>query len=212
MISRASSPENPLVISVSLPVRSTMIRSGSPAFVIADLNPSAIERTDTKTITTPAMPMMATIGGAGPLADRAQVDAGDGNDLGQHRSAPAQRVNDFEAARLQRRHHAGHQAEHQHQHDAEHDVLRREVEDREQAAGWIALRDDQPGQRQTRASRRAPLPASTREAPSPRTLRSLNPRVFRIASSLVRSRIDCAIALPATNRMKSDHHRGNRRS
>ena len=32
---------------------------------------------------------------------------------------------------------------------------------------------------------------------------SLNPSVFSTASSLVRSRIDCAMALPATNRMKN---------
>jgi hypothetical protein len=60
-ISFASSPESPLVISVSLPDRNTSTRSGSPAPVIAALNPSAIDNTAVKTMTTPAMPMIATV-------------------------------------------------------------------------------------------------------------------------------------------------------
>ena len=60
-ISFASSPDSPLVISVSLPDRMTITRSGSPAPVIAALNPSAIDSTAVKTMTTPAMPMIATV-------------------------------------------------------------------------------------------------------------------------------------------------------
>src|SRR5678816_2099510 len=50
----------PLVSSVSAPVRRMRARSGEPDPVIAAANPAAIESTETKTMTTPAMPIMAT--------------------------------------------------------------------------------------------------------------------------------------------------------
>jgi hypothetical protein len=60
-MSLTSSPENPLVISVSLPWRRTMTVCGSPVPLIAARKPSAIDSTAVKTMTTPAMPITATI-------------------------------------------------------------------------------------------------------------------------------------------------------
>jgi hypothetical protein len=60
VMSRASSPENPLVISVSLPARITITVRGSPVPCIAARNPSAIESTAVNTMTTPPIPMIAT--------------------------------------------------------------------------------------------------------------------------------------------------------
>ena len=57
---RASSPEKPLVISVSLPDRMTITVRGSPLPCIAARNPSAIDSTAQNTMTTPPIPMMAT--------------------------------------------------------------------------------------------------------------------------------------------------------
>src|SRR5439155_15753916 len=56
----ASVPSIPLVISVSEPSRMTSARPGEPAPIIAPANPAEIDSTDTKTTTTPAIPIMAT--------------------------------------------------------------------------------------------------------------------------------------------------------
>jgi hypothetical protein len=45
---------------VSAPLRMTSARSGDPDPCMAAEKPAAIDSTDTKTTTTPAMPMMAT--------------------------------------------------------------------------------------------------------------------------------------------------------
>ena len=78
------SPLRPLVISVSLPARITIT-----VLRIADrghraLKPSPIDSTPRNTMTTPAMPMIGDGRRSEPLADRAQVHAGDRDDLGQH--------------------------------------------------------------------------------------------------------------------------------
>jgi hypothetical protein len=53
---RVSSRSRPLIISLSLPARSTIAVSGAAVEVIAFLTPSAIENTAIDTITTPATP------------------------------------------------------------------------------------------------------------------------------------------------------------
>ena len=55
-----SVPAIALVISVSDPALITKARSAEPDPFIALENPAEIDRTETKTTTTPAMPMMAT--------------------------------------------------------------------------------------------------------------------------------------------------------
>ena len=55
-----SGPPRPLVISLSAPLRMTSARLGEPERCIAAVKPAAIDSTDTKTTTTPAMPTIAT--------------------------------------------------------------------------------------------------------------------------------------------------------
>ena len=55
-----SGPPRPLVISLSAPLRITSARTGEPDASIAAAKPWAIDSTETSTITTPAMPTMAT--------------------------------------------------------------------------------------------------------------------------------------------------------
>jgi hypothetical protein len=55
-----SGPSRPLVNSVSEPLRMTSARPGEPDPCMAAEKPAAIDSTDTKTTTTPAIPMMAT--------------------------------------------------------------------------------------------------------------------------------------------------------
>ena len=72
-----------LVISESEPVRMTIAVSGDPVFAIVALMPSAIDSTDTRTATTPAMPTTATPGRGQPAAERPQVERGDDRRLEQ---------------------------------------------------------------------------------------------------------------------------------
>src|SRR5262245_1066269 len=58
---RASIPPMPLVISVSEPRCMISARSGNPVPFKADENPTEIDNTETNTITTPAMPIIATM-------------------------------------------------------------------------------------------------------------------------------------------------------
>ena len=58
-IRRVSSRERPLVISVLALLRRTMATSSEPDGVMAARKPSAMERTPTKTATTPAIPTAA---------------------------------------------------------------------------------------------------------------------------------------------------------
>ena len=55
-----SGPPSPLVISLSAPLRITSARDVDPEPCMAAVKPEAIDSTETSTITTPAMPMMAT--------------------------------------------------------------------------------------------------------------------------------------------------------
>src|SRR5262245_44207809 len=59
--SLTSGPSTLLVSSVSTPVLMIIARFGEPEPLIAAANPAEIERTDTKTITTPAIPIIATV-------------------------------------------------------------------------------------------------------------------------------------------------------
>ncbi len=61
LMTSTSGPPRPLVISPSAPLRMTSARLGDPDPRMAAENPAAIDSTDTKTMTTPAMPTMATI-------------------------------------------------------------------------------------------------------------------------------------------------------
>jgi hypothetical protein len=56
---RVLSRRKPLTISLSAPLRRTIAASGEPEAVMAFWNPAPIERTPTRTATTPAMPMTA---------------------------------------------------------------------------------------------------------------------------------------------------------
>ena len=55
-----SGPPRPLVISLSAPLRITSARTVEPDCSMAAEKPCAIDSTDTSTMTTPAMPTMAT--------------------------------------------------------------------------------------------------------------------------------------------------------
>ena len=110
------SPEKPLVISVSLPARSTMTVCGSPVPVIAARKPSAIDSTAVKTITTPAMPMTATVDEPSRCGiDRSvtPVTAMIWESQFMRVIHFAQRVDDLEPACLERRQEAGAEPEQQ---------------------------------------------------------------------------------------------------
>ena len=81
VMSRASSPEKPLVISVSLPDRMTITVRGSPVPCIAARNPSAIDSTAHEHDDHAADPDDGDDRGAEPLRDRLQGDLGDGDGL-----------------------------------------------------------------------------------------------------------------------------------
>ena len=87
--------------------------------------------------------------------------------------------------------------------DAEHDV-RAPADRAAEACRWSERRRTMTtGQatRQARARRRRSRSGRTRPAPADRTRPSLKPSVLSTASSLVRSRIDCAMVLPVTSRI-----------
>ncbi len=103
--------------------------------------------------------------------------------------------------RRNRRHGAGQQTQQDHQADAEHDVAGRQHEDRQHPAG----RDRRPGRRARRRSRPSPPPTRAMKSDSARTSTRIRPpekpSVLSTASSLVRSRTDCAIVLAAMSSM-----------
>src|SRR3954454_4245531 len=150
MISTAS-PASPLVISLSAPPRMMMARSGAPAVCIVREKPSAIDRTATKTITTPAMPTTATADEPRRsrmvrMLSQATEKIWVKNDMALCLLSLPQRVGDLQPHGAGRRQDAGRDAGHHHQHHAQHEVARGEVERRQPAAGRIALEDEQPGQ------------------------------------------------------------------
>ena len=116
--------------------------------------------------------MIATVEEPSRCGIDAEVDAGDGDDLGQpalHRQLLSpQRVDDLQPAGLQRRQHAGGEAEHEHEADAEHEVARREVEDRQEPAGRIAAAAMiAQAERQTEPPPSTAMQRTTRAAPAP---------------------------------------------
>src|SRR5262249_39752871 len=110
---------NPLVISSSAPVRITSARSGEPALCIAAKKPSAIDKTATNTMTTPAIPMTATAeepSRCGIVRRLTTVTAA--TCVSQDTSGLSQGVGDFDAHRPRCRHDACYQAESNHEADA----------------------------------------------------------------------------------------------
>ena len=174
-MSRASSPPNPLVISVSLAARRTMTVRGSPVPCMAARNPSAIERTAVNTMTTPAMPMTATVDDPETLRERSQCDPGDGDCLskpvhddicliGPREAHPRSSGGSPEAPGSSRAH-----AESKHEQRAEDQVARREVEDWKQPASRIpAEGDERPRDQQSELRRRESRWRRTRAAPATR--------------------------------------------
>src|SRR5262245_40424097 len=60
LMTLTSSPPTPLVISVSDPARKTRARPFDPEPPMAAENPAEMDRTETNTTTTPAIPIIAT--------------------------------------------------------------------------------------------------------------------------------------------------------
>src|SRR5690606_3722594 len=140
-----SGPPRPLVISESAPLRITMARSGDPASCIDALNPSAIDSTATRTTTTPAMPMMATMDDpsrCGMVRRLSTVTAT--ICLSPPTSVPPQRIGDAQANGLCGRERTGQQAQDGHQPGAGHDVAGRQEEGRQQPVGGVAALHEEP--------------------------------------------------------------------
>src|SRR5262245_14063083 len=125
MMSTSAGP-SPLVISLSAPLRITSARLSEPDSSIAAAKPCAIDNTETSTITTPAMPTMATPeepSRCGMVRRLSNVTAMVW--LIRFTSAPPQRVGDLEVHRREGRQRAGDQAE-----DDDHDRADRDIASR----------------------------------------------------------------------------------
>src|SRR5438477_9329891 len=132
-ITRVSSRDMPLTISLSDPPRSTRAVSGEPDTVIARRNPCAMESTPTNTATTPAIPNTASA-----TAPRRWGMVNKPNFVteavceiqlnGPPMSGPPQGVGYAQAHRLQRRQRARRQAQREDKHTADQQVARRQVE------------------------------------------------------------------------------------
>src|SRR5947207_7447077 len=129
-----SAPSIPLVISVSEPARSTSARLGEPDPPIACENPAEIDNTDTKTTTTPAIPIMATaeepnrLGIVRRLTIMIAIVC-----LSQFTRClliPSKSVGNSQPHGPHCRHDSRQQAHQQHEHDAGYDVARRQRENR----------------------------------------------------------------------------------
>src|SRR2546428_533061 len=122
-----SVPGIPLVISVSAPGRRISARPGEPDPVIACENPAEIDSTDTKTTTTPAIPMIATAeepslpGMVRRLSIRTATVC-----LSHLTSVPPQSVGNPQPHGSHRRHDSRQQAHQQHEHDAGYNVAWRQ--------------------------------------------------------------------------------------
>src|SRR5262245_7396054 len=144
-MTRTASPARPLVISVSLPALRISTTSGSPEAFIVAFTPSAIDRTATKTSTTPAMPMTATAeepSRAGMERMLTPVTAMICDSISFSSVSP-KGVDDPQAAGLPRGQEPGADPQRQHQADAGHDGRRREVERRQQPVRRIAAQGDE---------------------------------------------------------------------
>ena len=132
---------------------------GEPDPCIAAANPAAIDSTDTNTTTTPAMPMMATadeLSRAGIVRRLSAITAR----VCLSHLAMISRSPLLSASVIRSRIAAiagitpASRPISDHQADAERDVARRQHEDRQHAAGRIAVLHEQPGEPQARARRR----------------------------------------------------------
>src|SRR4051812_9077276 len=124
-IMRTSVPSRPLVISVSTPFRRMSARSADPVPIIADENPEEIDSTDTNTITTPAIPMIATMEDPsrdGMVCRFISVTAIVCLSQVITFLRPSQRVGNLKTHRTHSRHDAGYQSHQQHQDDSSSDV------------------------------------------------------------------------------------------
>src|SRR6478735_3690306 len=112
-----SGAEIPLVISLSAPLRSTSARESDPVCSIAAEKPCAIDNTDTSTITTPAMPTMATPEEPSRCGMVLKFNIVTANVWEiKFTSGPPQRVGDLQVHRRERRQRAGDQSEHDDHH------------------------------------------------------------------------------------------------
>src|SRR5262245_51804232 len=145
---RASVPSTPLVISVSDPARKTRARPDDPDPAIALENPSDMDSTDTKTTTTPAIPIMATAeepSRAGIVRRFIIITATVClNHFTQVLLIPSQGVRDSQSHRPKCRHESGQETHQHHKHQADSDVLRRQREKREKTASRIATLHKKP--------------------------------------------------------------------
>src|SRR4030095_14993254 len=154
LMTSTSGPPRPLVISLSAPLRITSARLGEPDPVMAAGNPAAIESTDTKTTTTPAMPMTATpdelrrcgivrrLSALTVSVCRIQLNI----------SATPQRFGDLQTHRRPRRQSAREQSQAEDQDDTDGNITSREHEDRQHAVGGIAPLHNRPCQQQSEAT------------------------------------------------------------
>src|SRR5262249_32946314 len=130
----ASVPSMPLVISVSEPARMTIARPGEPEPVIAAENPAEIDSTDTKTTTTPAIPIMATVEEPSLLGIVRRLSSITANvclsHVMQFLLILSESVSNPQPHGPHCRHDSCQQPQHQHQQDSGHYVSRRQREQR----------------------------------------------------------------------------------
>src|SRR5687767_13693546 len=149
-----SAPPRPLVISLSAPLRITSARTGDPDASIAAAKPCAIDNTETSTITTPAMPTIATpdeprrcgmvrrltIVTASVCLRKFTVSYSlrPSTSIGKSQwLASPERVSDLEVHRVHCRPESGDDAKRDHESRARPDVPRRQHEDWQHAIGGI---------------------------------------------------------------------------
>src|SRR6478672_8790788 len=118
----------PLVSSLSAPLRRTSARSGEPEPRMAAEKPAAIDSTDTKTTTTPAMPTIATPDEPSRAGIVRRLSAITASVWRIHfaTSASPERFGDPQPHGAPGGQRAGQHAHRQHQREAEQDVLRRQ--------------------------------------------------------------------------------------
>src|SRR5258705_6440642 len=154
----ASAPLNPLVTSESAPRRITIARLGEPASAIAARKPSPIDSTATKTITTPAMPTIATADELRRCGMVRTLSAETMNVWETHRNTlrPPERVGDAQAHRGHRGQRAGDEPERGAQGQPDDHVAGTHDEDRQQRIVEGAAAHDCPhdGQAESAADQR----------------------------------------------------------
>ena len=174
LMTSASGPSKPLVISLSDAAAQHERAPRRAGACSAAAKPAAIDSTDTNTTTTPAMPMMATADELKPLRNRPHAEREHRRNLPQpshltslnrrtfERRTPHDSLHALLSASVirsrmaaTRRHDAGQDAHRHHQPHAEQHVARRQQEDRQQAAGRVAALHEQPGEPRARARRRS---------------------------------------------------------